>query len=78
MADDRALEAGGVLSAEDYLRSLPQDQLGPAARMLLSYPRPPRQSAGVLTPGSLRSIAGEVADGERSAQLPFLHVASED
>ena len=78
MAGDGGLEAGGVPSAEDYLRSLPQDRLGPAARMLLSYPRPPRQSAGELTAGCLRSIAGEVSDGERSAQLPLLHVASED
>lgn len=74
MAGDGAREAGSVPSAEDYLRSLPQAQLGPAARMFLSYPRPPHQVAR----GQLRSLAGEGPDGERAAQLPFVHVVSED
>lgn len=78
MASDGAPKSDGVVSAEDYLRSLPRDQLGPAARILLSYPRRPQRRASDVTRGELTGLAGEGSDRDRSPQLPLMNVVSGD
>lgn len=78
MASDGAPTSDGVMSAEDYLRSLPRDQLGPAARILVSHPRRPPRRASDVTRGDLRGLAGEGSDGDRPRQLPLMNVVSGD